>query len=257
MAIVMLGALLAPGPLRAQQSDASVLANQQKARRVLDAAIQALGGAAWLGVQSIQVHGRASGFYQGRPSGSIVEFFQALQPPDKERIAFTKKKNVVQIFVGRQGWEITYKGQHALPPDQLEEHLRRHDHSLRVVLQQWYKDPQTVLIYDEQTLVERHLADKVTLLNKDNNSVTLEMDAGDHLPLRVSWEWRDPQFHDINHDAVEYTNYHTVVGIATPFTISRYHNGDMTSERFLSSVRYDLPLRAGLFDADATAQHLR
>ncbi|HEX4021457.1 MAG TPA: hypothetical protein VHX63_09950 [Acidobacteriaceae bacterium] len=256
VSLLLVSLLLAPCMLRAQETDPAVLANQKKARQVLDATIQALGGPAWLNIQSVKTHGRSSGFYQGHPSGSIIEFFDTFVPPDKERIEYTKKKNVVQIFTGRTAWEITYKGKHALPQEQYDEYLRRHDHSLRVVLQQWYKDPDTILIYGKQTLVERKLADQVTLINKDNDSVTLEMDAESHLPLRDSWDWRDPRFHDKNHDAEEYDDYHLIDGFPTPFTITRYQNGDMTNERFIYSVEYNVPLRDDMFDADLTAQHI-
>lgn len=256
-AVALLILALAPVTAHAQPAGPGPLANQQQARRVLDSAIRALGGAAWLNVHSIQRSGHASALYEGRPSGPIVAFFETIQPPDKERIAFTKKKNVVQIFDGRQGWEITYKGKHALPQDRLAEHLRRHDHSLRVVLQQWCMGPQTALFYDGPSQVERHLADKVTLFNKDHDSVTLEMDSDSHLPLRATWKWRDPQFHDLDQDAVEYDNYHRVDGIATPLTLTYFHNGEMTRVRYFDQVRYNVPVSEGAFDPSKTALQLR
>ena len=36
------------------------------------------------------------------------------------------------------------------------------------------------------------------------------MDIQTHLPLRRSFQWRDPEFHDKNTDAEEYDDYHTV-----------------------------------------------
>ncbi|HUZ04686.1 MAG TPA: hypothetical protein VMU62_04965, partial [Acidobacteriaceae bacterium] len=87
-------------------------------------------------------------------------------------------------------------------------------------------------------------------------SVTLETDAQSHLPLQISWDWRDPQFHDKNHDAEDYDDYHTIDGLPTPFTVTRYHNGDMTNERFVYSAAYNVPLRPDMFDADITAQHI-
>ena len=42
------------------------------------------------------------------------------------------------------------------------------------------------------------------------------MDAQTHLPLRRSFEWRDPVYKDKNTDAEEYDDYHTVDGFPTP-----------------------------------------
>ena len=79
------------------------------------------------------------------------------------------------------------------------------------------------------------------------------MDAESHLPLRRSWQWRDPLYQDKNTDAEEYDNYHDVEGIPTAFTISRYHNGDETNQRFLDRAGYNIALPADAFDADKAA----
>jgi len=36
----------------------------------------------------------------------------------------------------------------------------------------------------------------------------------------------------------EYDDYHKFNGISTPFSTARYHNGDMTNQRFLYNVVY-------------------
>lgn len=238
----------------ANQGDA---ANQEKAHQVLDATIQAIGGDAWVHLQSIRTKGRLAGFYQGNPTGSLIDYTEYVQVPDKTRIEFTKKGNFVHIFDGDQAWEITYKGKVDLPKKQHDAYLRWQAHSLRVALVEWYRDPTTILIYDGQTSVERHLADKVTLINKQNDDITLEMDAQSHYPLQLSFDWRDPIYHDKNHDHEEYDNYQMVDGIATPFNLTRYHNGEMTSQNYILGAVYNVPLRDGLFDPDMTAKHLR
>ena len=42
------------------------------------------------------------------------------------------------------------------------------------------------------------------------------MDAQTHLPLRRTFQWRDPVYKDKNLDAEEYDDYHTFDGIPTP-----------------------------------------
>src|SRR6266481_742536 len=68
----------------------------------------------------------------------------------------------------------------------------------------WLKDPKTILVYEGQHLAERHLADQVTLISPDNEAVTILIDAQSHLPLRRSFQWRDPLYHDKNTDYEEY-----------------------------------------------------
>ena len=193
-------------PARAQDPEAA--ANQKKARATLDAMVAALGGQRWLTLVSSMEQGRTSGFYQGKPTGMTAEFYQITKFPGQTRIELGKKRDVVEIINADHAWEVTYKGKKELPLDQVQDLIRRREHSLQTAMRVWLNDPETVLIYNGQNLVERHLADQVTLINSKNDSITLQMDAETHLPLRRSWQWRDPLYHDKNTDAEEYDDYH-------------------------------------------------
>ena len=108
--------------------------------------------------------------------------------------------------------------------------MRWQRHSLRRVLDRWIGDPETVVLDQGTEQVERHLAEKFTLMNATHGAVALDVDAENHLPLRLSFEWRDPRFHDTNVDSVEFDNYHRVDGVATPFTVTRTHNGEIVEQ---------------------------
>ena len=97
-------------------------------------------------------------------------------------------------------------------------------------------------------MVERRLADKVTVLSANNDAVTIELDASSHLPLRRTFEWRNTQFKDHDEDVEQYDGYQTFQGLPTAMTLTRYHNGDMTSQRFFSKVEYNTGLSPDLFD---------
>src|SRR5664279_5942664 len=195
--IFMLAALLlAPHPAPAQDTDAAVIANQKRAREVLDQMVQALGGSAWMTMKLRYSEGRRTAFYHGNPTGGIVDSFEYHVFPDQDCIQFTKKKDVVTIITGQQGWEITYRGKRDLPKEQLETALRRRDHPVEVAIKVWLKDPRTILFYDGQRTVQRHLADKVRIVNFENDSITIEMDAESHLPVRRTFQWRDPLYKD-------------------------------------------------------------
>jgi hypothetical protein len=239
------------------QSNGPQDANSKKARAALDAMVQALGGDRWLNLQNSYIEGRTSGFYQGKPTGAIGDFFSWHVFPDKDRIELTKKRDVVDIFLGNEGWEITYRGKRALPKEQLDEFVRRRNHSIETAVKVWMKDPNTMILFDGQALSERHLADQVTLISATNDSITIQMDAETHLPLRRTYQWRDPLYKDKNEDAEEYDNYQTMDGIPTPFAITRFHNGDMTNQRFVYKAAYNVPLPENAFDVDATTAKIK
>jgi len=233
--------------------DAAAKANEQKARATLAAMVQALGGDRWLNLRDESFDGRTSGFYHGNPTGGISDYFDFRRFPDKERIEFGKKRDVVEMILGAQAWEVTYRGKKALPQDQTDDYVRRRDHSVETAIRVWLKDPRTIVIYNKQGLVERHLADQVTLISAENDAITLQTDSQTHLPLRRSFQWRDPVYKDKNEEAEEYDDYHLVDGIPTAFTITRFHNGEMTSQRYLYRAAYNTVFPDDLFDVDAAA----
>lgn len=237
--------------------DATADAEQQKVRTLIKQMIQALGGDAWLNAPGYELIGRTSGFYQGKPTGAIIDFFDYHQPPDRERVELGKKRQVYEIYIGDQGWEVTYKGKRQLPPEEMADYLRRRSHSVDAAARVWIKDPGALLIYGGQETVERHLADKITILSSTNDNLTIELDATTHLPVRRSFEWRDPVYKDKNVEAEEYDDYHTFKGIATAFSITRLHNGDMTNQRFLYNVVYGGAIPPDMFDVDAAVAKLK
>ncbi len=231
----------------------------KRGRVLLDQMLAALGGDAWLHRRTVLLHGHTASFFRGEPTLSTVDFWDYRQfadagaaPPvaEAERIEFTKKRDVVQIWTATNGYEITYKGTKPLPKDQVEEYLRRRAHSLEVVLNSWLKQPDVVVLYEGTTSVERRMADKVTLLAANNEAVTLELDASSHLPLRRTFQSRNAQFKDFDEDSEQYDDYHLLQGVQTPLTISRYHNGDLANQRFIIDVTYGVAVTPEMFDTD-------
>jgi hypothetical protein len=239
------------------QSDASGDANQKKARALLNAMVEAMGGQRWLSLQNSYYQGRVSGFYQGKPTGGIEDYFQWRTPDGQERVEYSKKHDDVVIFTGEQCMEATYQGKKPLPKDICDDYLRRRNHSIDVAVRVWLKDPNTILINEGQTLSERHLTDQVTLISPSNDSITIQMDAETHLPRSRTFQYRDPVYHDKNEEREEYDDYHTYDGIPTAFSITRFKNGDMTSQRFLYKAAYNVPLPPEAFNIDAAAAKVK
>lgn len=242
---------------QATGEDATAKTNQQKARALLDAMVDALGDLSWESLQDWEQEGRTSYFEHGNPTGQITPFWAYHRAPDLDRVVFGKKRDVVQLFTADAGYEMTYKGRAPLPKEQVDDFLRRRAHSVEVVARVWLNQPGTVLIYEGQSTVERRLADKVTLFSVSNDSVTLELDAESHLPLRRTFQWRNPIYKDKDEDVEEYDDYHDIQGFPTPYTITRYKNGDMVSQRFLFKGSYNVGLPAAMFDPNQFGQRGR
>jgi hypothetical protein len=68
------------------------------------------------------------------------------------------------------------------------------------------------------------------------------------LPVSVSWQWRDAEFGDLDTEAVEFADWHAVSGVMTPYAVTTRRNGDVTGERFVTSVVYGVALGEAVFD---------
>ena len=235
LVIVCASAPVRMRPVMAQDDVAAK--NAQKARQALDAMVKALGGDAWLNMQNRMEHGHAAGFYHGNPDPGTLEEFE--------------------FHIGREGWEVTYQGKHKLPQDQVDDYLRRRDHSIETAIKVWMKDPKTILVDEGQHLAARHLADQVTLISPDNEALTILMDTQTHLPLRRVFQWRDPEYKDKNTDAEEYDDYHTVGGFPTPFMITRFKNDEMVRQFFIDKVEYNQSLPADFWSVDAADERIK
>ncbi|MGA7524320.1 MAG: hypothetical protein WBW84_17850 [Acidobacteriaceae bacterium] len=223
---------------------------------MLDAMIQALGGQRWLNLQNRFLEGRIAAFYQGKPTGATIRYWQ-WDTPGATRLDLTEgkkdKHNWTQVFENGQCWEITFRGKNPMQNNLCAADNRSLNHSIEEAVRVWMKDPSTIMMYEGQTLAGRHLAQQVTLLNDKNDSITIQVDAQTHLPLSRSWSWRDPVYRDKNEDSEEYDDYQVIDGLPTPFTITRTHNGDETQQRFIFKAAYNVALPPNGFDVDAIA----
>jgi hypothetical protein len=209
-----------------------------RGRRLLDEMVAALGGEAWLNRQTWIFEGRTATFYKGQPDEGAPQFEEYYRVhPFGERVVMishfgaiiaTDHRDVADVWTSDNGYEVTYKGTTVLPATEVAEYQRWRRHSLEVVVEEWLKQPGAAVT--------------------DEGSKMVELDQSTHLPLSVSFQWRDPLYKDWNTEVQEFADYHAIQGIMTPYSIITMHNGDMTGERFLTRAAYNVKLPAELFD---------
>jgi hypothetical protein len=225
--------------------------NARQARALIDQALQALGGQAYLNLRNMQQEGRTYSFYHGRPTSNGVLFWRFVEYPDKERVELTKQRDVAVVYSGDKGYEVTYKGPHAVEKKDLDDYLRRRRLSLETILRTWINDPAVALFYDGNALAGNLPAQQITLINAKNEAVSLFFDLDTHLPIKKTYKWRDPVDKERNFEEELYENYRLVQGVMTPYSFTRFFNGDMQTQRFVNSVHFNQELDPAMFDANS------
>jgi hypothetical protein len=236
-----------PQPIPVEQE------NARKAKLLLDHMIQALGGQAYLSIQDISQEGRSYSFFHGQPNSVGVQFWRFYKYPDKDRVELTKKRDVIYVYNGDKAQEMTYKGTRAADAKELAEYLRRRQYSLDWVLRKWLVEPGIALFYEGATVAEQKPVEQVTVMNARNQGLTFFIDVSSHLPVKKSYSWRDATDKERNVEEEAYDNYKPVQGVMTPHSITRYYNGDMSAQRFLTSVSYNHGLSDSLFEVPGGA----
>jgi hypothetical protein len=241
----------------AQSPDDIAAKNAHQARETLDKMVQALGGQAWLDMKNQERKGHIAAFFHGKPDVGTTDFWEIHQWPDHDRYEYTKHRDVLGFYIGTTGWEVTYKGKAPLPQEQVDDFLRRRNHSIETVIKTWLPDPKTILVYEGQHMAERHLCEQVTLISAQNEAVTILMDIQTHLPARRSFEYRDPVYHDKNLDAEEYDDYHVFDGFPTAFNVTRFKNDEMVRQQFMDHVTYNQDLPSDFWSVDAAEKRIK
>ena len=228
----------------------SAQSNQQKARALIDQMVQALGGQAYLNVQDYYAEGRLGNFH----NETLVAwglYYRFWKWPDKDRTELTKQRDIVQLFVGDQVYEITYKGIHPIDL-QKEERLRqgvvRRYYSLENVLREWLKEPNILLLDEGPSISEGHLGEKVTIVNAKNESVTLIVDQTTHLPLEKRFTTRDPRYRDRDEESTIYGNWKEIQGVNTPRMTVTKRNGETIAQQIILNITYNTHPPESLFD---------
>lgn len=244
--VFLLCASMAQQPTHSDQSGQN---NQQKARTLVDQMIQKLGGSAYLNIQDGESEGRYGVFYRERSEGSDV-FHRFWQWPDKDRMEFTKKRDIVRLTLGDQMYELTFRGARSI--DYQKEYdariyLERRKHALEVILRQWLNAPGTALFDEGPTLTENHSVERISIINSQNDAVTLSIDTDTHLPVKKSFVIKDPQGYRDEIGEI-YDNWKMIQGVNTPFNTLVSRNGELTRQYFLSSASYNLNLQSSLFE---------
>jgi hypothetical protein len=243
--------------------------NARQARAVLDQTIQTMGGQPYLTYENRSETGRYYRLYHGRTSGTGIPYNYYIEYPDKDRfevihikdihiipgtidvgnIKVKNKFDLVLIHNGDKGFETTYKGTAAQDKEDLQNYLRRRQHSLEYVFRKWIRDPNVALFYEGPSVVDGKETEGITLLNSQNDSVSVYLDQNTHYPVKISYSWRDPKDKQMNVEAEVYDSYKLVQGIWTPHSITRYFNGETSQQRFVTTASYNLKLPDSLFEA--------
>ena len=228
----------------------------QRGRRVVNEALQALGGKAFQQMEDRVESGRAYSFYRRELTGlSIATIYTRYLAPApgkvevRERQAFGKEQKDGAVLLTESGaWELSYRG--ARPLEDLR-YANYQDSTLRnifYILRQRLNEPGLAFYSQGSDIVENQPVEIVDITDADLRTVTVYLNQNTRLPVRQSFRRKNPEYHDFDTEVTIYDKYRDVGGgVMWPYDTRRERNGDKIYEMFAESVQINQNLTDELF----------
>ena len=239
------GAQQAPAPAQSAISLPSRIS--PKAQELLDKAIQALGGPAFLDFKNLSTEGRVFGFANDQMAG-VYPFKSIYEPPDKRRFTYGKGKPVTLINNGNEGWELDQYGLVHQLPEKIRQWKIANRYSLDNILRRIIKESGLLVLDHGVDFVANQPAYVIDIIDSQNVHIRLYLRKSNHLPLRVTYSVQNSVTQDRDEYIDDYSDYQTFQGITTPMHIARYLDGERIGELFRARASYNQTIPPDYFE---------
>lgn len=235
------------------------VANDARAEAILQRAVTALGGSAYLNVRSVISRGNFTQFQQGRPVPPNT-FVDYLSFPDRERTEFrTPAGRIIQTNTGATGW--IYDGAtraiRDLRPEQAADFRVALRASVDNILRGFWRTEDARLSYigrREAGLARRN--EVVRLTYPDGFTVEFEFGAQDNLPAKSLYLRRNAEGEEAAEED-RFFQYVQIEGVRAPLVIDHYRAGAQTSRINYVTIEFNRPVPDALFARPADVRALR
>jgi hypothetical protein len=232
---------------------------QERGKRVVLDALQAVGGKAYLAMEDRVESGRAYQFYREQLQGLAVAkvYTRYVTPvPGKvsvrERESFFKDESDWLLFNEEGGWEVTFHGARQLDPKRIENYRDSTLRNIFYILRQRLDEPQMDFYWRGADRVDNLPVELVDITDADGRSVTVYFSRLDKLPVRQVFRRRNPEYKDFDTEETFFGGYRDAGGgVKWPTNIRRNRNGEKIFEMLTESVQINRILKDDLFTLPA------
>lgn len=219
-----------------------------KAKDLLNHAIKALGGSAFLHFKNISTSGNVYFFYNGQMT-DLAPYKSVYEPPDKRHFSYGKGDSIILVNNGDQNWEWAHHGMDSQTTKQLERwRLQKEfgiDNLFRSIIRQ-----NGVLILDHGVdFVSNRTAYVIEIFDAQNDRIKLYLRKSNYLPIRVDYRLENPVSHYRDYYVVNYSDYQQFDGIMTPMDVVTVRNGYRFGAFYRNSAKYNVNVPANYFEA--------
>jgi hypothetical protein len=249
LSILLTGAWLEFSPCAFAQNPQDMMPAESaaKAKEILQQAIQALGGTAYLNLRDATCEGRLSQFGHAGELNGFEKFVDYTIPPFKDRTENLPKRNIITVMNGDKGWTLDRGGVSDASGADIAHFEEDTKKDIDYILRSRLKEPNMIFRYAGPDIVDLKQVDWVELVDSDNRTIRIAISQSTHLPVRKIVDTRDANTRMKTDEVEYYSNYHPLNGVQTPFQITRERNHIKIYQVFFDKCEYNTNLSDSLF----------
>lgn len=228
-----------------------------KGKKIVDEALAALGGDAFLNMEDRVEEGRMYSFYQERLTGlsraHIYTRYLATKSDKglavREKQTFGKDEDQSVLFdENGNGWEITFRGARPLSAEQLQRYVDSTPRNILYLFRQRLKEPGMIIEAVGSEVLINEPVNVVEFTDSENRVVKVYFHYSTKLPIRQLFYRRDPKTRDRFEEVTIFSKYRDVGGgVKWPYAIRRERDGEKIFEIFSEKVTINQNLNDNLF----------
>ena len=231
---------------------------QEKAKRLVAEAFEAIGGQRFLDIKTQVRAGRAYSFYNRQVRGSaritIYDRFDKPRPdaaedwlPLKRREVYTEKGDYYALFLNGAGFEVTYRGTVPQPEDYMLRYRLASRRDIFYFMRYRMNEPGLYYYYKGTEIVDNVPADALDIVDAEGEAITLYLRQSDGLPLQQLYVRRDRKTRIPYEEKSVFGRYKPVGDVLLPWIIRRERDGDKVFELYADSYEINKALSGDLF----------
>ena len=239
----------------------------QRGKRVVDEALAALGGQAFLNMQNRVETGHIYSSYNDKVSGMAMDalyttYLPRPDPPEPgflgvrvrdargrkpEDIVLKKQEDII-LYTDGTGYEVTFRGARPLADTVIQQFKIATLHNIFYILRQRLTEPGLVLDARDADFLDNRPVEIVDITDANNDTVTVYFDQLTKLPTRQRYYRKDPIDNSKLEEVSVYAKYRDVGGgVMWPFAIRRERNGEKIFEMYSETVEINQDLKDSMF----------
>lgn len=241
-------------------AQAPVTEREKRGRATIEAALAALGGGMFLGMQDRIEYGRAYQFYRDRLTGlaksrTYTRYLTRPEPPQpgffglRERQAYGKDEDAWTLFLeDGTGFDVTFRGAKPIATEVVERVQLAARMNILYILRMRLGEPGLIVEHTGIDVFENQPVDKVDITDSENRVITVLFHQSTHLPVRQLYFRRNAVTRERDEEVTLFSKYRDVGGgVMWPFAQNRIRNGEKVFELFSETVTINNSLADNIF----------